>query len=64
MKVVRGLVANLILPLAIAGALFLLLEGGCRAALRLKTGTWPETQVEAYTKFLKVGATAITLEDV
>ncbi|MCM3876871.1 MAG: D-(-)-3-hydroxybutyrate oligomer hydrolase, partial [Thermoanaerobaculia bacterium] len=56
MKLIRGLVANLVLPLAIAGALFLLLEGGCRAALRLKTGVWPETQVSAYTRFVeKIG---------
>jgi lysophospholipase L1-like esterase len=55
-KPTRGLVANLVLPLAIAGALFLLLEGGCRAALRLKTGEWPETQVSAYTRFVeKIG---------
>ncbi len=56
MKLIRGLVANMVLPLAIAGALFLLLEGGCRAALRLKTGEWPETQVSAYTRFVeKIG---------
>jgi lysophospholipase L1-like esterase len=52
----RALVSNLLVPLALAAVLFLLLEGGCRAALRLKTGTWPETQVMAYTKFVeKVG---------
>lgn len=56
MKLIRLLAANLLVPLAIAGGLFLLLEGGCRAALRLKTGTWPETQVSAYTKFIeKIG---------
>lgn len=56
MKLIRGLVANLLVPLALAAVLFLLLEGGCRAALRLKTGTWPETQVEAYTRFVeKIG---------
>lgn len=56
MKLIRGLALNLVLPLAIAGALFLLLEGGCRAALRLKTGEWPETQVSAYTRFVeKIG---------
>jgi lysophospholipase L1-like esterase len=55
-KLIRGLVANMVLPLAIAGTLFLLLEGGCRAALRLKTGEWPETQVSAYTRFVeKIG---------
>jgi lysophospholipase L1-like esterase len=56
MKPLRALLANLLVPLAIAGALFLLLEGGCRAALRVKTGAWPETQVTAYTKFIeKIG---------
>ena len=56
MKLLRSLVANLVLPLAIAGALFLLLEGGCRAVLRVRTGTWPETRVSAYTKFVgKIG---------
>lgn len=52
----RALVSNLLVPLALAAALFLLLEGGCRAALRLKTGAWPRTQVEAYSEFVeKVG---------
>jgi lysophospholipase L1-like esterase len=52
----RALVSNVLVPFALAAALFLLLEGGCRAALRLKTGTWPETQVEAYTRFVeKIG---------
>jgi lysophospholipase L1-like esterase len=52
----RALVSNLLVPLALAAVLFLLLEGGCRAALRLKTGTWPETQVSAYTRFVeKIG---------
>ena len=56
MKSIRLLVSNLLVPLALAAGLCLLLEGGCRAALRLKTGTWPETQVEAYTKFVeKIG---------
>ena len=56
MKTVRTLVANLLVPLAIAGALFVLLEGGCRAVLRARTGTWPETRVEAYTKLVeKIG---------
>ena len=56
MKLIRALVSNVLVPLAIAAVLFLALEGGCRAALRLKTGTWPETQVTAYTKFVeKIG---------
>jgi lysophospholipase L1-like esterase len=55
-KPLRALVANLLVPLAIAGALFVLLEGGCRAVLRARTGAWPETRVEAYTKFVeKIG---------
>jgi len=53
---IRALVSNVLVPLALAAMLFLLLEGGCRAALRLKTGKWPETQVTAYTKFVeKIG---------
>ncbi len=56
MKVLRALVSNVLVPLAIAAVLFLVLEGGCRVAIRLKTGTWPETQVAAYTKFVeKIG---------
>ena len=56
MRLIRGLLANLLVPLAIAGALFLLLEGGCRVVLRVRTGEWPETQVAAYTRFVeKVG---------
>jgi lysophospholipase L1-like esterase len=55
-KPIRSLVSNLLVPLLFAAVLFLLLEGGCRAALRLKTGTWPETQVSAYTRFVeKIG---------
>ena len=56
MKPVRALFSNLLVPLALAAALFLLLEGGCRAALRVRTGAWPETRVTAYTKFVeKIG---------
>ncbi len=52
----RTLAANVLAPLGIAGLLFLALEGGCRVALRAKTGSWPETRVEAYTKFVeKIG---------
>jgi lysophospholipase L1-like esterase len=55
-KLIRAFVSNLLLPLAIAAVLFLLLEGGCRAALRVKTGSWPETRVSEYTKFIeKIG---------
>ncbi len=56
MKVLRTLAANVLVPLALAAGLFLVLEGGCRVALRLKTGEWPETQVSAYTRFVeKIG---------
>ena len=56
MKVLRALAANVLVPLALAAGLFLALEGGCRAVLRLKTGKWPETQVSAYTRFVeKIG---------
>ena len=56
MKPIRLLVSNVLVPLALAAGLFLALEGGCRAALRVKTGAWPETQVTAYTKFVeKIG---------
>jgi lysophospholipase L1-like esterase len=55
-KPFRTLAANVLAPLGIAGLLFLALEGGCRVALRAKTGSWPETRVEAYTKFVeKIG---------
>jgi lysophospholipase L1-like esterase len=55
-KLVRTLASNVLVPLALAAMLFLLLEGGCRVALRLRMGTWPETQVTAYTKFVeKIG---------
>lgn len=53
MRVLRALAANVLVPLGIAAVLFLLLEGGCRAALRVKTGKWPETRAEAYTKFVE-----------
>ncbi len=53
---VRAAVRSVLVPLGIAIVLFLLLEGGCRAALRVKTGAWPETRVESSTKFVeKIG---------
>ncbi|MGA7990359.1 MAG: SGNH/GDSL hydrolase family protein [Thermoanaerobaculia bacterium] len=56
MKPLRALATNVLVPLAVAALLFLALEGGCRAALRLRSGSWPETRVEAYTKFVeKIG---------
>jgi len=55
-KLLRTLAANVLAPLGIAILFFLALEGGCRAVLRLKTGSWPETRVAAYTKFVeKIG---------
>jgi lysophospholipase L1-like esterase len=56
-KPLRALATNILVPLGIAVALFLALEGGCRVALRARTGAWPETRVEAYTKFVrKIGS--------
>ena len=53
---VRALVSNVLVPLALAVGFFLLLEGGCRVALRAKTGSWPETRAVSYTKFVeKIG---------
>jgi lysophospholipase L1-like esterase len=37
-----------VVPCALALLLLGLLEGGCRVALRLKTGRWPETRAESY----------------
>ena len=42
MKLLRLLAANLVAPFAIAVALFLLLEGGCRVVGRVRSGSWPE----------------------
>ena len=53
MKILRALASNVLVPIGIALLLFLGLEGGCRAALRVRTGAWPETRVEAYTKFVE-----------
>jgi lysophospholipase L1-like esterase len=55
-KPIRTLAVNVLASAAIAVLLFLLLEGGCRAALRARTGSWPETRAMAYTKFVeKIG---------
>jgi lysophospholipase L1-like esterase len=53
---IRTLAANVLASAAAAVLLFLLLEGGCRAALRARTGAWPETRAMAYTKYIeKIG---------
>jgi lysophospholipase L1-like esterase len=50
-------VASIAVPFAIAVLLLALLEAGCRAALRVKTGAWPQTRAEAYRAFVeKIGA--------
>ena len=48
MKLLRLLATNLVAPFAIAVALFLLLEGGCRVVGRVRSGSWPESRAEAY----------------
>ena len=53
MKLLRLLAANLVAPFAIAVALFLLLEGGCRVVGRVRSGSWPESRAEAYTDFVR-----------
>ena len=46
-----------LVPCAIALLLFAALEGGCRVAGRLRTGTWPRTRAESYRRFvLQVGS--------
>jgi lysophospholipase L1-like esterase len=53
---VRALASNVLASAGIAVLLLLVLEGGCRAALRARTGSWPETRAVAYTKFVeKIG---------
>jgi lysophospholipase L1-like esterase len=52
-KLLRTLAANALAPLAIAVLALLALEGGCRLVGRARTGTWPETRVEAYAKFVE-----------
>jgi lysophospholipase L1-like esterase len=55
-KFLRGAARNVVVPVLLAIGLFLLLEGGCRVALRARTGAWPETRVSAYTAFIaKIG---------
>ncbi len=42
-----------LVPAAIAVGLFLLAEGGCRVARRIRSGAWPATRAEAYTVFVR-----------
>jgi lysophospholipase L1-like esterase len=51
--VARSVTRNVVTPLGIAVLLLLVLEGGCRVALRVSRGAWPETRVEAYTNFVR-----------
>ena len=53
MKFLRGVLRNVLVPLALAGGLFLLLEGGCRVVLRARTGAWLETRSSAYKAFIE-----------
>jgi lysophospholipase L1-like esterase len=56
-KAARWLAANVLLPAGIAVALLLLLEGGCRVGLRLRTGEWPVTEQERGTRQVRaIGA--------
>ncbi|MEO8586900.1 MAG: SGNH/GDSL hydrolase family protein [Acidobacteriota bacterium] len=51
MKILRALAANVVVPLALALGLFLVLEGGCRAAGRVTSGAWPATRAEERAAF-------------
>jgi lysophospholipase L1-like esterase len=56
-SLLRFLTGSVLVPLAIAFALLLGLEGGCRLIGRARSGTWPETRSESYTRFVeKVGS--------
>ncbi len=51
-----ALVSNVFVPLGIAVLLFLASRAGAVSRCGRRTGTWPETRVEAYTKFVeKIG---------
>jgi lysophospholipase L1-like esterase len=53
----RRAVSLVVVPCALALLLLGLLEGGCRAALRLKTGRWPQTRAASYRAFVEeIGA--------
>jgi len=53
----RRVLASVVVPLGIALVLLGLLEGGCRTALLVKNGKWPQTRAEEYRAFVeKIGA--------
>lgn len=52
-RLLRALASNVLVPLAIAVALLLLLEGGFRLAGRLASGAWPVTAQEKDTEFVR-----------
>ncbi|MCL4807985.1 MAG: SGNH/GDSL hydrolase family protein [Thermoanaerobaculia bacterium] len=49
----RVLASNVLVPAAIAVALLLALEGGCRVGGRLSSGSWPVTAQEKDTDFVR-----------
>ncbi|HEV8268802.1 MAG TPA: GDSL-type esterase/lipase family protein, partial [Thermoanaerobaculia bacterium] len=52
----RAVISNVFVPLAIAVGALVVLEAGCRGALRVSKGAWPTTRAESYTRFVeKVG---------
>jgi lysophospholipase L1-like esterase len=51
--VAKWVLGSVLVPLGIAVFLLLDLEGGCRVAGRVKSGTWPLTRAEAYTRFVQ-----------
>jgi len=54
---VRRAATGLLIPAALAMALFALLEGGVRLAGRVRSGGWPKTRVEAYSESVRtIGA--------
>lgn len=48
MNAVRRLARNVAIPLAVALLLLLVLEAGCRVAVRVRTGRWPVTRAASY----------------
>lgn len=48
-----GLVRSALISALIAVGLFFLLEGGCRTAVRVRTGTWPVTRAVAYRELVE-----------